>query len=120
MDKKAKEYFHCEGENYNCAQAVLKAFQKKFNVSDEMVEEYRKYGGGRADDNMCGALFAVTQLIREHSEEKESIKKEFAKIFGSIKCKDILKSKQLSCKDCVKMAAELLEKSENNLNNGAH
>jgi len=109
MDKKAEDYFHCTGENYNCAQAILKAFQKKFNVSDKILKEYKKYGGGQADDNMCGALFAVIQLLENHPEEKETIKKEFAEIIGSIKCKDIKKSTKTSCKTCVKIAAELLE-----------
>lgn len=105
MDKKAEDYFHCEGENYNCAQAVLKAFQTKFNVSDEMVAEYRKYGGGRADGNTCGALFAAIQLL---PEAKEKIHQEFASIVGATKCQEIKQVKKVSCRDCVITAAKLL------------
>jgi hypothetical protein len=111
MKNQAENYFHCKDGNYNCAQAVLKAFQKEFNLSDDIINEYKKYGGGRADGNLCGALFAAMQLLHQHPEKAEFIKKEFAKIAGSTKCQEILKSKSFACRECVKLAAELLEKA---------
>jgi len=111
MHKKAEDYFHCKDGNYNCAQSILKAFQKKFNISDEMIKEYKKYGGGKADDNTCGALFAALKLAEKNLEKKEMIAEEFAKIAGSTKCKQISGLKKLSCRECVKVAGELLEKS---------
>jgi len=111
MNKKAEDYFRCTEENYGCAQSILKAFQEKFNISNEMIAEYRKYGGGQADDNMCGALFAATQLLKDNTEKQELIKKEFATTIGSTKCKEIRQAKLHSCKDCVRVAGELLQNS---------
>jgi len=108
-EQEALEYFHCEGANYNCAQAILKAFQQESNIPDELIEEFRKFGGGKAKDNLCGALFAALELCKQHPEKQELIKHEFAKVAGSIKCKEILKSKKFACKECVKLAARLLE-----------
>ena len=111
MNKKAEDYFHCAGENYNCAQAILKAFQSQFNVANETVTEYRKYGGGRADENMCGALFSAIQLLKDHPEEKQKLHKEFVKAVGSTKCKEIKGVNKISCRDCVKTASELLART---------
>lgn len=107
--EEALEHFHCAGANYNCAQAILKTFQREHDIHDELIEEFRKFGGGKAKDNLCGALFAALELSKQHPEKQELIKHEFAKIAGSTKCKEILKSKNFACKECVKLAAQLLE-----------
>lgn len=39
MRTKAKTFFSVLSENLNCAQSVLKGFQKEFNISDRKVEE---------------------------------------------------------------------------------
>lgn len=63
------KYFHVSPENLNCAQAILKGFQKEFNISDTKIEEYRVCEGGRADGGMCGALFAAECIIRQVEKE---------------------------------------------------
>ena len=60
--KKASDYFHKE-DSYNCAQAVLKYFQKEYTVSQEIIDSYSAYGGGRAEDGLCGALYAAKFLL---------------------------------------------------------
>lgn len=112
MKEKALNYYH-GAERYNCAQAVLKSTEKHQDVDDALLAEFKSYGGGRAEDGLCGALFAA-----KHSVNDESFKHEarafFTKNAGSIKCKEIRKNGKMSCKDCVAAAAELADAQLNN------
>jgi hypothetical protein len=105
MRTTAEKYFHGE-EGLNCAQAVLKTFQETHGVSDEMISEHKKSGGGRAEGNLCGALYSSTLLEPELKEELHS---EFASRVGFTTCRDIRKEKVHSCRSCTGLAAELLE-----------
>ncbi|MHC4871047.1 MAG: C-GCAxxG-C-C family (seleno)protein [Planctomycetota bacterium] len=107
QDKKALEYFHGK-EKYNCAQAIIKAFESDSESLNLQVDDFKKDGGGRAEEGMCGALYAAAQLISEC--EVESLKINFSTQTGSEKCKDIKNMKKASCKDCVRIAAEILLK----------
>ena len=106
--KKSEEYFHVLPEKLNCAQALLKGFQKEFNISEAEIEEYRAWGGGRAEGGICGALFAAERLLRQVG--KPSIEDEFIVITGHRNCIDIKKGK-FPCLDCVRVADELVEKN---------
>jgi len=101
-------YFHALPDNLNCAQAVLKGFQKEFNISNEEIEEYRAWGGGRAKGGMCGALYAAERLLRQIG--KESVVEEFNNRAGGVLCDDI-KEKQFTCAEYVRMADELVERN---------
>ncbi len=101
------QYFHTLPENLNCAQAVLKGFQKEFQITDQEIEDYRAWGGGRAEGGMCGALYSAERLLRQ--AVKESAIEEFRQITGSILCSDI-KEKKFTCLELVRIADELLEK----------
>jgi len=57
--KKSVLYFHTTSENLNCAQAVLKGFQREFVISDQEIEDYCAWGGGSTKGGKCGALFAA-------------------------------------------------------------
>jgi Putative redox-active protein (C_GCAxxG_C_C) len=106
--KKSDELFHILPENLNCAQSVLKGFQKEFSISEKEIDEYRAWGGGRAVDGMCGALFAAERLLRQVG--KESVVDEFRKKAGGLLCSEI-KEKHFTCAEYVRMADELVEKS---------
>lgn len=106
--KKSEEYFHILPEKLNCAQAVLKGFQKEFNISDTEIEEYRVWGDGRAKDGVCGALFAAERLLRQVG--KDSVVEEFRQKAGGLLCSDI-KEKQFTCAEYVRMADELIQKN---------
>ncbi len=106
--KKSEEYFHILPEKLNCAQAVLKGFQKEFNISDTEIEEYRAWGDGRAKDGVCGALFAAERLLRQVG--KDSVVEEFRQKAGGLLCSDI-KEKQFTCAEYVRMADELIQKN---------
>ena len=103
--KKASVFFHGP-EGYNCAQAVLKAFQDQ-HISQELIDSYKKHGGGRAPGGLCGALFATQALINDPAGYKQ-IEAQFTEKAASVMCKDILKMKKISCAECVDTAAELL------------
>lgn len=105
--KRSEEFFHVESEKLNCAQSVLKGFQKEFKISDKEIEEYRAWGGGRAEGGMCGALFSAERLLCQLG--KESVIEEFRQKAGGIRCTDI-KEKQFTCAEYVRMADELVEK----------
>jgi hypothetical protein len=105
---KSDAYFHVLPEKLNCAQSVLKGFQKEFNIPDSEIEEYRAWGGGRAEGNMCGALFAAERLLRQIG--KGSVVEEFRQKAGGVLCADI-KEKQFTCTEYVRMADELVEKN---------
>ena len=108
MKKKSEDFFHKKPENWNCAQAILKAYQEEFNISDSEIEDFRAFGGGRAKDGICGALFAAEKLLQER--DSGSIKNDFEKEVGSLFCKEI-KAKKFPCADCVRIADELLKSS---------
>jgi hypothetical protein len=103
--KAAEEYFHGR-EGYNCAQAVLKAFQASHKISESEIADYKSAGGGRAVGGLCGALFAAKRIVGE--EAFDEISKNFERQSGSLKCADIRKAGLLSCKGCVGTAAELV------------
>ncbi|MDL1940704.1 C-GCAxxG-C-C family protein, partial [Candidatus Jettenia sp. AMX1] len=95
-------------ENFNCAQAILKAYQEDFNITDQQILEYKKFGGGKAEGGVCGALFAAKKLI--HNEDiSNHVEQHFSKAAGAITCREILSLKQLSCHKCVENIAESLD-----------
>ena len=108
--KKASDYFHKE-DAYNCAQAILKHFQSKYSIPQEMLDSFSAYGGGRAENGLCGALYAAKTLLND-PKKTELLNKEFFKKAGSVKCREILKLKKLSCADCVDLAAQIVDKTK--------
>jgi len=109
MSRKNSElYFHAQPENLNCAQSVLKGFQKEFSISDLEIEEYRAWGGGRAEGGVCGALYSAERLLRQNG--KESVTEKFRKLAGGILCSE-LKENQFTCAEYVRMADELVQKN---------
>ncbi|MFA6102585.1 MAG: C-GCAxxG-C-C family (seleno)protein [Victivallaceae bacterium] len=102
---KASEKFHGV-EKYNCAQAVLKFFEDHAAVSPEKIEEFKLFGGGRAPDGVCGAIYAAEHILNDRTlidELKETFKREA----GSHCCREIKAAGRLSCAGCVDLAADL-------------
>ena len=104
---KSEEYFHVLPEKSNCAQAILKGFQKEFSITDQEIEEYRAWGGGRAQGGICGALFSAERLLKQAG--KTGITEEFNSIVGETQCLPI-KALKFPCIDCVRLADKLIEK----------
>lgn len=95
-------------ESLNCAQSILKGYKDEYEISEEKIAAFTSFGGGRAKDNMCGALYAAVELI-EDSNAKENMIAEFSDKTGSTKCREIRREGKISCKECVRIASELVE-----------
>lgn len=107
MRATAENYFHGD-EGFNCAQAVLKTFQSEYELSDDMILEHKKSGGGRVDGNICGALHAAT-LLESAEESRERFHQAFTEAAGAVTCREIRKGGKLSCRSCSGFAAELVD-----------
>jgi hypothetical protein len=99
--KAASDYFHGK-EGYNCAQAVLKAFQPESGMSEATIQRAQMAGGGRAQGGVCGALYAAHIILGE----KQPITSDFIRRQGSSLCSDI-KVSECQCRKLVEVAAEL-------------
>jgi hypothetical protein len=106
----ARQLYHGE-EKLNCAQAVLKAFQPERAVTDKQIAAAKGAGGGRAPGGVCGALWAVQQLLLNRPDTFASVEQAFEERAGSLACKEIRKLKRLPCRECVGVCAELLEEA---------
>ncbi len=107
MENKAKGLFHGK-EGYNCAQAVLAAFQDKKGVSPETIAEFKACGGGRVANGYCGALHSALHLADGDEAKQAKLKDAFMEKAGSLTCKDIKAISKLPCGDCVGLAAAVL------------
>ena len=103
----AKTLFHGV-EKLNCAQAVLKAFEKEHGVSEREIQAASKNGGGRAQNGLCGALHSARSLVNG-VEEQERLEGAFEAQAGALKCREIRELRRLSCKECVGLSAELVQ-----------
>ena len=91
----------------NCAQAVLRGFQQVLGIADERIAAAAAHGGGRAPEGLCGALHSALELV-DRPEDKAAIRAEFERQAGDVTCRAVRSLKQLSCSDCVRLAAELV------------
>ena len=51
MLKKKTAYEIYTTERLNCAQSILKGYQDEFEIPEEQINEFRAFGGGRAEEN---------------------------------------------------------------------
>ena len=98
--EKAVEIFRRTPKTHNCAQAVA-----EWAGRQELVSELAPMGGGRAPDNMCGALYAALAITP--AERHADIRREFTAGASSERCREI-KCNGVSCDACVALAAALL------------
>ncbi len=107
--REAAELFHGK-EKYNCVQAIMKAFQPRFGVSEDAIAAGSSLGSGRAPGGLCGALYAV-KLLAGGDGLSRIVEERFVERAGAADCRTIRKLKRLSCRQCVEAAAEILEAS---------
>jgi hypothetical protein len=103
--KKAGWFFHHREYNYNCAQAIVHCWSKEANL----VSEMERFGGGKALNGQCGALFAAKHVTAELNLDVEKVEQLFVEKAGSFKCREIRSKKIFSCQQCVDVADEILE-----------
>lgn len=109
MDKKRKkslQYFRQAPDNLNCAQSVLKGFQQEFEIGEDELMDFKAFGGGRAENGVCGALYAANRLTGSLQND------EFELALGSVYCRQLKKNK-MACEHCVALADKLVEKKLN-------
>ncbi len=94
-------------ERLNCAQSVLRGFQHRHTISEEQIVDARRHGGGRAEEGMCGALYAALSLV-DDPPVRERVRADFTKSVGSEKCREIKRDMRIPCHECVRLAASLL------------
>ncbi|NLW87239.1 MAG: C_GCAxxG_C_C family protein [Planctomycetes bacterium] len=95
-----------EVDKLNCAQSVLKAFIPEDQQGLQRVADAKGLGGGRAPEGRCGALYAASQLLDE--SDGQALAQEFIAEAGSPACREIRKSRSLTCRQCVELAARLV------------
>lgn len=98
---KAKEYFAIKPKQYNCAQSVLKALEETHSE----IDNFSKFGGGRAPEGFCGALYSALHMAP--TDKHDSIKEEFLGEAGALNCREIRKKGQLTCAQCVEKATAI-------------
>lgn len=101
----SEQFFRKKPQNYNCAQTILKGFEKEFSINNSQIDAFRAFGGGRTPLGVCGALFAVQQLLPNRADD---LQKEFIKRCGSAYCKELKTQCGVSCEEAVRTADNLL------------
>lgn len=112
LTKKAVESFIGANGNkrFNCAESIARTFKEKFILSDEFIASFSAFGSGKAPKGLCGAFYAVEEIIRKIDKDKvATVGKLFNDSIGSLYCLEIKKTKKASCLECVKKAASILE-----------
>lgn len=109
LKQKAEKYFR-SAEGYNCAQAIMKAFQEVYSIDKEKMEAHALSGSGRAEGGLCGALFAAKKILGD-SDLTNDLEEQFIEKAGSEKCREIRRLKKISCSECVRIAASILQDS---------
>ena len=100
----ALAYFH-QQQGYTCAQAVWKAYAAQAGLDEACLESLSRFGGGRAPDGECGALFAAKSLFQDRAAQR-AIENIFVRAAGDATCRAIRKGKTFTCGQCVQTAAD--------------
>jgi hypothetical protein len=90
----------------NCAQAILHGFREALDIPMARIEQAAAHGGGRAPEGLCGALHSALELIPD-PERKQAVRAAFEQQAGALTCREVRSLRILSCRDCVRLAAEL-------------
>lgn len=106
MKKHALAVFRQPPECLNCAQSVLHAWREVSGDKSIAVADLKPFGGGRAPDGLCGALYAACTVA---PTQVGQLKAHFAARMGSLYCKELRAARKNSCEACVAYAAGLLE-----------
>ena len=100
----AYELFTAIPRQHNCAQAVAAGFG-----NEQLAAEMQTCGGGNAPNGFCGALYAALRLT-DQSKHADIIA-EFTAAAQAAECRNIKGAdKPYPCSECVRKAAELVEK----------
>lgn len=105
MKQHALAVFHRPPDHLNCAQAVLAAYQAATGRQVAPVADFKPFGGGRAPEGECGALYAA---CRAAPAAAGHLRTAFAARAGATRCQPLKRELRFPCEACVALAAELL------------
>ena len=83
------------------------AFTRTLSEAVKAAEMFRAFGGGKAPDGLCGALYAAKMMQPDHAESIEEFFKRGAQ--NCTKCQEIRPNKIIPCNRCVELAGEALD-----------
>lgn len=106
MKTRALAAFHRPPENFNCAQAVVVAWQAETGRQVAALADLKPFGGGRAPNGECGAIYAACLAAPESAR---TLRQDFVARLGDTRCSVLKRDLAVPCSDCVGTAAELLE-----------
>jgi hypothetical protein len=102
--------FHADKRG-NCAMAVAYGYARATGKSEvdavASAEMFRNFGGGKAPNGSCGALYAAKMMQPDHADAIEDFFKRGAQNFT--KCSEIRPNKIIPCNRCVELAGEALD-----------
>lgn len=126
MNSRIEKAVELRHNNHNCAQAVACAFADIVNIDRETIYKLNQaFGGGIATmEGHCGALSGAATIVGLLGNDKltttmqmREITEAFKERNGTVICKElkgITTGKPIrACDDCVRDAAEFLEKTLN-------
>lgn len=109
-DNLISQYFHGE-KDYNCAQTVLIILKENFdflNISYGDIDAAQTYGGGRAPNGYCGALYAALSQVNDEKKKQELLDL-FKNKIESLVCREIRSCNKKTCKECILASLESFE-----------
>ena len=102
--------FHADKRG-NCAMSVAYGYARATGKSEaeavEAAEMFRAFGGGKAPNGACGALYAAKMMQPDHADAIEDFFRRGAQNFT--KCSEIRPNKVIPCNRCVELAGEALD-----------
>ncbi|MBQ9611618.1 MAG: C_GCAxxG_C_C family protein [Lachnospiraceae bacterium] len=85
---------------YSCASSVYSAFS---DVADGTAPIPKSEGG------KCGAVLSAEKILRGLGLSTDDFDRKFIARYGSLKCSDLVRSRDHSCNDLVGTAAAFVE-----------
>lgn len=96
----------------NCAEAISKVYHLDIAPLDEKeLKSFKKCGHGKAPGKVCGAYYAGNKLLElGQPEQLDKFKTSFQNEAGTLVCREIMRDKNITCEECVAIAAQYLSK----------
>ncbi|MBO5533618.1 MAG: hypothetical protein SPM09_10695 [Fibrobacter sp.] len=102
--------FHADKRG-NCAMAVAYGYARGTGKTElestDAAQTFRGFGGGKAPEGYCGALYTAKLMQPDHADAIEDFFKRGAK--NCTKCKEIRPNGVIPCNRCVELAGEALD-----------
>jgi hypothetical protein len=108
VEKAKNNFLGKNNKRLNCYQAIIDAFQDKFKIPEQEINDGKIFGGGRAPDGFCGALYAVKVILEKNNGDITELMTDFMINDGGYRCADIRSARQTSCVECIEKAAQYL------------